>query len=86
MNYLFLVASQIKNFTFFIKGPHLKRAKLAGAKKLPVARQYAWVQTKLLLCAHQGLNVEHPNKGLNYDHSRFVNRSKYYESPDNFHQ
>lgn len=64
----------------------MKRAKLAGAKKQPVARQYARVQTKLLLCAPQRLNVEHPNKGLNYDHSRFVNRSKYYESPDNFHQ
>lgn len=52
--------------------------------KFTGARQYAWVQTKLLMSAHQRLNVEHP--GWNHNHSNFVNKSKLYESRDNFHQ
>lgn len=42
-------------------------------------RQYGWV----IMFTRQRLNVEHPN---NYDHSRKINKSKYYENKDNFHQ
>nr|YP_009663663.1 LAGLIDADG endonuclease [Dactylella tenuis]QCW06801.1 LAGLIDADG endonuclease [Dactylella tenuis] len=36
-------------------------------------------------CSHQRLNVEHPSNIEMYDHSRSINRSKYYENQDNFH-
>ena len=49
-------------------------------------RQYAWEQNKLILSFHQRLNVEHPNNIKTYDHSRSINRSKYYENKDNFYQ
>jgi hypothetical protein len=51
-------------------------------------RQYAWELTKLMFRAHQRLNVEHPNNNNNnlLDHSRSINRFKYYENKDNFHQ
>jgi hypothetical protein len=48
-------------------------------------RQYAWALTKLMFSAHQRLNVEHPNNNL-FDHSKSINRFKYYENKDNFHQ
>lgn len=54
-------------------------------------RQYAWGQTIRMLCSHQRLNVEHPNNlvqqaALLKDHSKSINRFKYNESKDNFHQ
>jgi hypothetical protein len=49
-------------------------------------RQYAWEQNILILNSHQRLNVEHPSNIKLYDHSRSINRSKYYENKDNFHQ
>mgnify|MGYP002349717168 FL=1 len=49
-------------------------------------RQYAWVLTKLMFSAHQRLNVEHPNNNNLFDHSKSINRFKYYENKDNFHQ
>lgn len=56
------------------------------SKKCIGSRQYAWEQNKLILSSHQRLNVEHPNILKIYDHSRSINRSKYYENKDNFHQ
>lgn len=47
------------------------------------SRQYAWDQTITLFNSHQRLNVEHPKI---HDHSRWINKSKYYENKDNFHQ
>lgn len=56
-------------------------------KKLTGSRQYAWEQTKLMLSSHQRLNVEGPNiKNEIHDHSKSINKSKYYEDKDNFHQ
>jgi hypothetical protein len=58
-------------------------------------RQYAWEQNNLMLNSHQRLNVEHPNnikirsrplRAARYDHSKSINKSKYYENKDNFHQ
>lgn len=49
-------------------------------------RQYAWEQNVLMLNSHQRLNVEHPNNIKIYDHSRSINRFKYNEDQDNFHQ
>lgn len=49
-------------------------------------RQYAWGQTIRMLCSHQRLNVEHPNNLKLNDHSKSINRFKYYENKDNFHQ
>ena len=49
-------------------------------------RQYAWEQNILMLNSHQRLNVEHPNNIKIYDHSRSINKSKYNEDQDNFHQ
>jgi hypothetical protein len=50
-------------------------------------RQYAWELTKLMFRTHQRLNVEHPNENNNlFDHSKSINRFKYYENKDNFHQ
>nr|YP_010218699.1 LAGLIDADG endonuclease [Morchella brunnea]UBU98536.1 LAGLIDADG endonuclease [Morchella brunnea] len=49
-------------------------------------RQYAWEQNILMLNSHQRLNVEHPNNIEIYDHSKSINKSKYYENKDNFHQ
>ena len=49
-------------------------------------RQYAWGQNKLMFSSHQRLNVEHPNNIEIYDHSRSINKSKYSENKDNFHQ
>jgi len=46
-------------------------------------RQYAWEQNILMLNSHQRLNVEHPKI---HDHSKRINKSKYYENKDNFHQ
>jgi len=48
--------------------------------------QYAWVGKNFHDLAHQRLNKEHPNNNKLYDHSKSVNRSKYYENKDNFHQ
>ena len=50
------------------------------------SRQYAWDLTTFLkmVSSHQRLNVEHPNN--THDHSRWVNKSKYSENKDNFHQ
>ena len=39
-----------------------------------------------MFSSHQRLNVEHPNNIEIYDHSRSINKSKYYENKDNFHQ
>uniref|UniRef100_UPI0023F26224 homing endonuclease n=1 Tax=Leptographium procerum TaxID=100367 RepID=UPI0023F26224 len=47
-------------------------------------RQYAWVLGIIMFNVHQRLNVEHPNNI--YDHSRNINKSKYSENKDNFHQ
>jgi hypothetical protein len=56
-------------------------------KKLTGSRQYAWEQTKLMLSSHQRLNVEGPNINNEiHDHSKSINKSKYYEDKDNFHQ
>lgn len=49
-------------------------------------RQYAWEQNVLMLNSHQRLNVEHSNNIKIYDHSRSINRFKYNEDQDNFHQ
>jgi Cytochrome C and Quinol oxidase polypeptide I/LAGLIDADG endonuclease len=49
-------------------------------------RQYAWVQKTLMLNTHQRLNVECPSNIKIYDHSRSINKSKYNEDEDNFHQ
>ena len=49
-------------------------------------RQYAWALTKLMFSAHQRLNVEHPNNNNLFDHSKSINRFKYHENKDNFHQ
>lgn len=46
------------------------------------SRQYARV-SNLLFSTRQRLNVEHPNL---FDHSKNINRFKYYENKDNFHQ
>ena len=47
-------------------------------------RQYAWdLITIIMFNFHQRLNVEHPNI---HDHSRFINKSKFSESKDNFYQ
>lgn len=52
----------------------------------PITRgQYAWVY-KNFLYTQQRLNKEHPNNNQIYDHSKSVNKSKYYENKDNFHQ
>jgi len=55
-------------------------------KKLTGSRQYAWEQTKLMLSSHQRLNVEHPSYNQIHDHSKSVNKSKYYENINNFYQ
>lgn len=56
-------------------------------KKLTGSRQYAWEQTKLMLSSHQRLNVEGPNINNEiHDHSKSINKSKYSEDKDNFHQ
>lgn len=47
------------------------------------SRQYAWDQTIIMFSSLQRLNVEHPNI---HDHSSRINKSKYYENKDNFHQ
>jgi Heme/copper-type cytochrome/quinol oxidases, subunit 1 len=47
------------------------------------SRQYAWDQTIRMFSSHQRLNVEHPKI---HDHSKWINKSKYYENKDNFHQ
>lgn len=47
------------------------------------SRQYAWDQTITMFKSHQRLNVEHPKI---HDHSRWINKSKYYENKDNFSQ
>lgn len=38
-----------------------------------------------MFSTHQRLNVEHPNNKM-HDHSRSINKSKYSENKDNFHQ
>ena len=48
------------------------------------SRQYAWDKTITLFNSHQRLNVEHPNNI--HDHSRRINKSKYGENKENFHQ
>ena len=47
-------------------------------------RQYAWDKTLIMFNSHQRLNVGHPN--YIHDHSRWINKSKYYENKENFHQ
>ena len=47
-------------------------------------RQYAWDRTLVMFNSHQRLNVGHPNNI--HDHTRWINKSKYYENKDNFHQ
>lgn len=47
------------------------------------SRQYAWDQTIRMFSSHQRLHVEHPKI---HDHSKWINRSKYYENKDNFYQ
>lgn len=47
-------------------------------------RQHAWV-SNLLFSTHQRLNVEHPNNNL-FDHSKNINRFKYFKNKDNFYQ
>lgn len=47
-------------------------------------RQYAWDRALVMFNSHQRLNVGHPN--YIHDHSRRINKSKYYENKDNFHQ
>ena len=47
-------------------------------------RQYAWDKTLVKFNSHQRLNVGHPN--YIHDHSRWINKSKYSENKDNFHQ
>ena len=49
------------------------------------SRQYAWDLTLKMFSTHQRLNVEYPNNKI-YDHSRSINKSKYYENVDNFYQ
>lgn len=49
------------------------------------SRQYAWDLTLKLFSTHQRLNVEYPNNKI-YDHSRSINKSKYYENVDTFNQ
>ena len=70
----------------FIRHPSLKGVGECE-KKLTGSRQYAWEQTKLMLSSHQRLNVEGPNINNEiHDHSKSINKSKYYEDKDNFHQ
>jgi len=47
------------------------------------SRQYARDQTIRMFSSHQRLNVEHPKI---HDHSKLINKSKYYEHEDNLHQ
>ena len=50
----------------------------------PGSRQYAWDKTIVMFYSHQRLNVGHSNNI--HDHSRWINKSKYYQNKDNFHQ
>lgn len=47
------------------------------------SRQYARDQAIIMFNSLQRLNVEHPS---DHDHSSWINKSKYYENKDNFHQ
>ncbi len=77
----FLVVRRLIVFLYFLVNFILCEKKLTGS------RQYAWEQTKLMLSSHQRLNVEGPNINNEiHDHSKSINKSKYYEDKDNFHQ
>ncbi len=47
-------------------------------------RQYAWDKTVAMFYSHQRLNVGLPNNI--HDHSKWINKPKYYENKDNFYQ
>lgn len=52
-----------------------------------VTGQFAWAVRQFSVTAHQRLNKEHPKTSLQiYDHSKSVNKSKFNENIDNFHQ
>lgn len=55
---------------------------------MPIVKgQFAWAVRHFSVTAHQRLNKEHPNTSLQiYDHSKSVNKSKFNENIDNFHQ
>lgn len=55
--------------------------------KMSITRgQYAWAVRHYSSIDHQRLNKEHPNNFKLNDHSKSINRFKYYENKDNFHQ
>ena len=57
---------------------------ILGINKFARSRQCAWEQTNLMLGSHQRLNVENPKfNNKIHDHSKSVNKSKYYENKDN---
>ena len=61
------------------------KAATTYVRKPIIKGQYAWVY-KNFIYTHQRLNKEHPNNNQIYDHSKWVNKYKYYENKDNFHQ
>jgi hypothetical protein len=83
-----LVISRIKNINYssFILEVKMLIFFLCNTlfkKKLEIgSRQSAWEQ-KINFNSHQRLNVEHPNHN---DHSKSVNKSKFYEDKENFHK